>query len=171
MVVGQGQIWWTDLPEPVGSGPGFRRPVVVVQGDSFNQSRIATVVCVLVTSNVRLANVPGNVLISARATGLPRDSVANVSQIVTLDKDVLTDHVGDVSRAQLRLILADIDLVLGRWVARQPRSGLSLHEERIPKFAQHFLLAAGPGVRRDLRARRAVLRRRPLGGYGLGDGG
>ena len=88
--------------------------MVVVQGDSFNQSRISTVVCVLVTSNVRLANVPGNVLISAPATGLPRDSVVNVSQIVTIDKQALTDYVGDVSGAQLRRILAGIDLVLGR---------------------------------------------------------
>ena len=114
MVIGQGQLWWADLPEPVGSGPGFRRPVVVVQGDSFNHSRISTVVCVLVTSNVRLANVPGNVLISAHATGLPRDSVANVSQIVTLDKEALTDYVGNVSHARLRQILAGIYLVLGR---------------------------------------------------------
>ena len=114
MVVGQGQIWWADLPEPVGSGPGLRRPVVVVQGDSFNRSRISTVVCVPLTSNVRLANAPGNVLLAAHSTGLPRDSVANVSQIVTLDKDILTDYVGEVSRAQLRLILAGIDLVLGR---------------------------------------------------------
>lgn len=98
----------------MGSGPGFRRPVVVVQGDSFNHSRISTVVCVLITSNVRLANVPGNVLISAHATGLPRDSVVNVSQIVTLDKEALTDYVGNVSRGHLRQILAGIDLVLGR---------------------------------------------------------
>jgi mRNA interferase MazF len=114
VVIGQGQVWWADLPQPVGSGPGLRRPVVVVQGDSFNRSRISTVVCVPLTSNVRLANAPGNVLLSAHATGLPRDSVANVSQIVTLDKDDLTDYVGDVSRGHLALVLAGIDLVLGR---------------------------------------------------------
>ncbi|MDP8923145.1 MAG: type II toxin-antitoxin system PemK/MazF family toxin [Chloroflexota bacterium] len=113
MVIGQGQIRWADLPELVASGPALRRPVVV-QGDSFNRSRISTVVCVPLTSTVRLANAPGNVLLSARSTGLPRDSVANVSQIVTLDKDVLTDYAGEVPLAQLRLMLADIDLVLGR---------------------------------------------------------
>ncbi len=70
MVVAQGDIWWADLPEPTGSGPGFRRPVVVVQGDAFNASRIATVVCVPLTSNLRWAAAPGNVLLSARLTGL-----------------------------------------------------------------------------------------------------
>ena len=70
MVVAQGDIWWADLPEPTGSGPGFRRPVVVVQGDAFNASRIATVVCVPLTSNLRWADAPGNVLLSARLTGL-----------------------------------------------------------------------------------------------------
>jgi mRNA interferase MazF len=114
VVIGQGQIWWADMPAPIGSGPGFRRPVVVVQGDDFNRSRIGTVVCVVLTSNVRLANVPGNVLLSTQATGLNRESVANVSQIVTLDKDSLTDYVGHVSRSQLQRILVGIDMVLGR---------------------------------------------------------
>lgn len=78
MVISQGEVWWADLPAPVGSGPGFRRPVVVVQGEALNRSRISTVVCVPLTSNLRWADAPGNVLLSARATGLPKDSVANV---------------------------------------------------------------------------------------------
>ena len=78
MVITQGDVWWADLGEPAGSEPGFRRPVLVVQGDAFNRSRIATVVCVVLTSQLKWADAPGNVLLSARATGLPKDSVANV---------------------------------------------------------------------------------------------
>ncbi len=114
MVVSQGEVWWADLEEPVGSGPGFRRPVVVVQGDPFNRSNISTVVCVPLTSNLTWADAPGNVLLPASLTGLPRDSVANVSQVVTLDKDVLTERVGKVARAKLELVLAGLDIVLGR---------------------------------------------------------
>ena len=114
MVISQAEIWWADLPTPTGSGPGFRRPVVVVQGDALNRSRIATVVCVPLTSNLRWANAPGNVPLSARLTGLEKDSVANVSQIVTLDRDLLSDRVGKLARAKLELILAGIDVILGR---------------------------------------------------------
>ena len=114
MVVSQGEIWWADLPAPTGSAPGFRRPVVVVQGDTFNRSRIATVVCVALTSNTRWASAPGNVLLPPRATGLPRESVANVSQILTLDRAMLTEQVGKLSPRRLQLILNGIDLVLGR---------------------------------------------------------
>ena len=84
MVIAQGEVWWADLPEPTGPGPGFRRPVVVVQGDALNRSRLATVVCVPLTSNLRWADAPGNVPLTARLTGLPKDSVANVSAIVAL---------------------------------------------------------------------------------------
>lgn len=114
MVVAQGDVWWADLPEPTGSGPGFRRPVVVVQGDALNASRIATVVCVPLTSNLRWADAPGNVLLTARRTGLPKDSVANVSQIVTLDKTLLTERAGKLPRNKLALVLSGIDVVLGR---------------------------------------------------------
>ena len=110
----QGQVWWADLPDPTGSGPGFQRPVIVVQGDAFNRSRISTVVAVPLTSNLRWADAPGNVLLSARSTGLPRDSVANVSQIVTIDRTLLTAPVGKLSSRQLQLVLAGIDIVLGR---------------------------------------------------------
>jgi mRNA interferase MazF len=114
MVISQGDVLWADLPEPEGSGPGFRRPVVIVQGDALNQSRIATVICVPLTSNVRWADAPGNVLLRAKATGLRKDSVANVSQIVTLDKDLLDERAGRLTDRQLGLVLAGIDVVLGR---------------------------------------------------------
>lgn len=114
MVIGQGDVWWADLREPKGSGPGFRRPVVVVQGDALNRSRLATVVCVPLTSNLRWAEAPGNVLLTSRTTGLPGDSVANVSQVIALDKAVLTERVGKLARAKAELVLSGIDVVLGR---------------------------------------------------------
>lgn len=113
-MISQGEIWWADLPEPAGSGPGLRRPVVVVQGDAMNRSRIATVVCVPLTSNLRWADAPGNVLLVARLSGLPKDSVANVSQLVALDKNLLTERTGKISRAKVELLLSGIDVVLGR---------------------------------------------------------
>jgi len=113
-VISQGEIWWADLANPAGSGPGFRRPVVVVQGDSFNRSRIATVLCVPLTSNLKWADAPGNVLLETRLTGLPKESVANVSQVVALDKSLLTERAGKLSRAKMDLVLAGIDVVLGR---------------------------------------------------------
>jgi mRNA interferase MazF len=114
MVVAQGHVYWANLPEPTGSGPGFRRPVLVVQGDALNRSRIRTAVCIPLTSNLRWADAPGNVLLTAQATGLPKDSVANVSQIVTLDRALLVRQVGKLSKRQLDLILGGIDIVLGR---------------------------------------------------------
>ena len=114
MVISQGEIWWADLPAPTGSGPGFRRPVVVVQGDGLTQSRLATVVSVPLTSNLRWAEAPGNVLLPARLTNLPKDSVANVSQVVALDKILLTERVGKLPRAKLELLLAGLDTVFGR---------------------------------------------------------
>lgn len=114
MVTALGEIWWADLPDPVGSGPGWRRPVVVVQGDAINRSRISTAVCVPLTSNLRWVDAPGNVLLPARLTRLPKDSVANVSQVVTLDKSLLTECVGKLPRAKVDLLLAGIDVILGR---------------------------------------------------------
>jgi mRNA interferase MazF len=113
-VISRGDVWWADLSEPTGSGPGFRRPVVVVQGDALNRSRIATVVCVPLTSNLKWADAPGNVRLAPRFTGLSKESVANVSQIITLDKSLLAEHVGKLPQAKLGLILSGIDLVLGR---------------------------------------------------------
>ncbi|MFP4532151.1 MAG: type II toxin-antitoxin system PemK/MazF family toxin [Desulfobacterales bacterium] len=113
-MISQGEIWWAELLDPTGSGPGFRRPVVVVQGDSFNRSRIATVLCVPLTSNLKWASAPGNVLLETRLTGLPKASVANVSQVVALDKSLLAERAGKLSRAKIDLVLAGIDVVLGR---------------------------------------------------------
>ena len=114
MVISQGEIWWADLPAPTGSGPGFRRPVIVVQCDALNESRLATTVCVPLTSNLKWGGAPGNVALSARLTGLSKDSVANVSQIVTVDKDLLTERAGKLPRAKLELVLSGIDVTLGR---------------------------------------------------------
>jgi len=114
VVVAQGEIWWAELPEPTGSAPGFRRPVVIVQGDALNRSKISTVVCVPLTSNLVWADAPGNVLLLAKTTGLPKDSVANVSQVVTLDKSMLADRVGKLPRAKLELVIAGLDVILGR---------------------------------------------------------
>ena len=113
-MISQGDVWWADLGEPVGSEPGFRRPIIVVQGDSFNRSALRTVVAVPLTSNLRWAAAPGNVRLAARATGLPRDSVANVSQLVALDRSILIERVGRLSSSKLELVLAGIDTVLGR---------------------------------------------------------
>jgi len=114
MVVGQGEVWWADLRAPAGSEPGVRRPVVVIQGDALNRSRLATVVCVPLTSNLRWAEAPGNTLLTSRVTGLPKDSIANASQLVTLDRTVLTERVGKLPKAKVELILAGIDVILGR---------------------------------------------------------
>ncbi len=110
----QGEIWWASLPEPVGSEPGYRRPVVIVQGDAFNRSRIRTIVCVAVTSNLALADAPGNVLLTKDVAGLPRDSVANVSQVITLDRNFLIERAGRLPVDLLEEILDGIELVLGR---------------------------------------------------------
>ena len=114
MVVSQGDVCWASLEDPTGSGPGFRRPVVVVQGDAFNASRLPTVVVVPLTSTLRWAAAPGNVSLAAERTGLPKDSVANVSQIVAVDRSVLSERVGHLAEAELALLLTGIDLVLGR---------------------------------------------------------
>jgi len=93
-VIQRGEIWWADLPAPRRSGPGFRRPVLVVQADSFSLSRIQTAIVAAITTNLELADAPGNVLLPARSAGLPRDSVVNVSQLLTLDRTFLTEHAG-----------------------------------------------------------------------------
>jgi mRNA interferase MazF len=113
-IVSQGEVWWADLPDPTGSGPGFRRPIVVLQSDALNRSRLATVVCVPLTSNLRWADAPGNVLLRARSTGLGKDSVANVSQIIAVDKVLLSERVGRIARSHVELLFAGLDVVLGR---------------------------------------------------------
>ncbi len=91
-MIQRGEIWWASLPEPTGSEPGYRRPVLVVQSDDFNRSRIATVIALVITSNTKLGQAPGNVYLPQKLTGLPRDSVANVPQIITVDKSLLTER-------------------------------------------------------------------------------
>jgi mRNA interferase MazF len=112
VVVERGQIWWADLDEPRGSEPGFRRPLLIVQDDAFNRSRIRTVVAVVLTSNLRLVDAPGNVLIPAKASGLPKDSVVNASQIVTIDRVFLSEPAGKLGSQLMKSIEAGIRLVL-----------------------------------------------------------
>ncbi len=114
MVIQQGEVWWADLPSPRGSVPGFRRPVVVVQGDALNRSRIATVVCVPLTSNLKWESAPGNVRLASSLTGLPKDSIANVSQIVAVDRSILTESTAKLPASKVKLILSGIDVILGR---------------------------------------------------------
>ncbi len=101
----RGDVWWAELGEPIGSGPGYRHPVVVISTDIFNESRISTVIVAVVTSNLRLASAPGNVAVTARETGLPKESVVNVSQVLTVDKGVLTERIGHLPTMRL----ADVD--------------------------------------------------------------
>lgn len=108
----RGDIWWASLPEPEGSAPGYRRPVVVVQADDFNRSRISTVVVAVLTSNVALALAPGNVLLKSRRTGLPKDSVVNVSQLITLDRQSLTEKVKMLDSATMLEVDRGLRLVL-----------------------------------------------------------
>lgn len=108
----RGEIWWADLPEPTGATPGYRRPVLLVQADAFTQSRIATVIAVIITSNLRIATAPGNVLLRAAESGLPKDSAINVSQIVTLEKRMLDERVGHVTTRTLTDVEDGIRLVL-----------------------------------------------------------
>ena len=111
-MIHRGDVWWADLGEPQGSASGFRRPVVIVQNNAFNRSRIGTVVALAVTSNLRLLDAPGNVLLSARTSGLSKDSVANVSQIVTLDRDTLAQRAGQLDTATMAAIGRGLRLVL-----------------------------------------------------------
>lgn len=112
-MIERGQIWWADLDEPRGSEAGFRRPVVVVQADTFNRSRIETIVCVALTSNLRLADAPGNVVLSRRESGLPKDSVVNASQILTLDRSHLLERAGKLPQRVTERIDRGLRLVLG----------------------------------------------------------
>lgn len=108
----RGSIWWADLPEPTGSGPGYRRPVIVVQADNFNRSRINTVITIPLTSNLRLADAPGNVFLAAWHTGLPKDSVAVVSQLYTIDKTALTEEIITLPTGLMQRIDEGLRLVM-----------------------------------------------------------
>jgi len=104
----RGEVWWASLPEPAASEPGFRRPVLVVQADSYNKSRISTVIVAAITTNVRLAAAPGNVLLTKRQSGLPKDSVVNVSQVLTLDRSLLSERVGRLAASKVREVDAGL---------------------------------------------------------------
>lgn len=113
MVIQRREVWWADLDEPRGSEPGFRRPVLIVQADSFNRSRLPTVVAVVLTSNVRLLDAPGNVLVPSAASGLPKDSVANVAQVVMLDRSYLGERTGRIPPRVMARVEAGLRLALG----------------------------------------------------------
>ncbi|MHB8679388.1 MAG: type II toxin-antitoxin system PemK/MazF family toxin [Rudaea sp.] len=108
----RGELWWASLPAPVGSGPGLRRPVLVVQSNPFNDSRIATVIVAVVTSNLALAAAPGNVRLGKPESGLPKPSVVNVSQLVTIDKSLLTSRIRALPAEPMRLVESGLRLVL-----------------------------------------------------------
>lgn len=112
--IAQGDVWWAELPEPTGSGPGYRRPVVVVQGDALNRSRIATAVCMVLTSNLKWADAPGGTFLPAKVTGLPKDSVASATQVVTIDRDFLIERVKRLGPRHVFQILRGFDVMLGR---------------------------------------------------------
>ncbi len=112
MVIDRGEVRWAELSEPRGAEPGFRRPVVVMQSNAFNRSRIGTVIVVVLTSNLRLLDAPGNVLIPAKLAGLTRDSVANVSQVMTVDRRDLGEAAGRLDALTLKRIDAGLRLVL-----------------------------------------------------------
>jgi mRNA interferase MazF len=110
--VQRGEIWWADLPEPRGSEPGFRRPVLIVQADAFNRSSIRTVIVAAITSNIALASAPGNVLLPRGVSGLREESVVNISQLVALDRRFLTDHVGKIPPRMQAYVDAGLRMVL-----------------------------------------------------------
>jgi mRNA interferase MazF len=110
----QGEVWWVELPDPAGSAAGFRRPVLIVQSDQVNRSRIETVICVPLTSNLKWAAAPTSLTLTARATGLDRDSVAQTTLILAVDKASLTERAGRISEKQLGQVFARLDLALGR---------------------------------------------------------
>jgi mRNA interferase MazF len=113
MVIERGEIWWASLPDPIGSEPGFRRPILILQSNVFNRSRIATVIGAVLTSNTALSQAPGNVLLPRKATGLSKDSVVNISQIITVDKQFLTERVSTLSPFFMKQVEDGLRLVLG----------------------------------------------------------
>ncbi len=108
----RGEIWWANLIQPSGSEPGYRRPVIIVQSNDFNASQIRTVAVIVIASNLKLALAPGNVLLKKKQTGLAKDSVANVSQIITIDKSYLSEKVGQLKTTQLKKIEEGLKLML-----------------------------------------------------------
>ncbi len=112
MVIKRGEIWWAKLPEPQGSGPGYKRPLLIVQSNEFNKSKINTVIAAVITTNLRLATAPGNIMLSKKKSKLPKESVVNVSQIITLDKFLLTEKVNTLPESIMLQINEGMKLVL-----------------------------------------------------------
>jgi mRNA interferase MazF len=112
MVIERRQVWWADLEEPRESEPGFRRPVLIAQADSFNRSRLRTILAIVLSSNLRLLNAPGNVLLPSKVTGLPKDSTAVVTQVVTLDQDYLSECVGKIPQRLMAQVDGGLKLAL-----------------------------------------------------------
>jgi mRNA interferase MazF len=108
----RGEIWWAELQEPAGSGPGYKRPLVVIQSNDFNKSLINTIIALVLTTNMKLADSPGNIILSKKMTGLPKDSVTNVAQIITIDRYYLSDRVGILPARTMRRIDDGLRLVL-----------------------------------------------------------
>ena len=108
----RGEVWWANLPNPVGSGPGYRRPVLVVQSDAFNQSKIQTVVVVAITGDLELGGAPGNVTVTPRSSGLPKDSVINVSQVLTIDRALLGEYAGSIPSRKMNQVDHGLRLAL-----------------------------------------------------------
>lgn len=111
-MIERGELWWADLGAPRGSAPGFRRPMLVVSADAYNRSKIATVICAALTTNIRLAEAPGNLLLDRGTAGMSQASVVNVSQLVTLDKDDLVERIGELAASEVRLVEAGLRRVL-----------------------------------------------------------
>jgi mRNA interferase MazF len=111
--VKRGEVWWASLPDPAGSGPGLRRPILIVQSNPFNESRISTVVVAVITSNLALADAPGNIRIGKTDAGLPKPSVINVSQLLTIDRKLLTERVKALSGETMQRVSLGLRLVLG----------------------------------------------------------
>ena len=109
----RGEIWWASLPPAIGSGPGYRRPVVIVQANSFNKSKISTILVATITSNISLAHAPGNIRISKTDSGLSKPSVLNISQVITVDRSILTKRVKMLPGRVLARVDEGLKLVLG----------------------------------------------------------
>jgi len=112
VVIRRGDVWWASLPEPRGSEPGYRRPVLVIQAEAFNASRLATVIVAAITTNLGLADAPGNLRLPRRCAGLPRDCVVNVSQVLTLDRRFLAARVGAIPAAMMEAVDEGLRLAL-----------------------------------------------------------
>ena len=131
----RGEIWWASLPDPEGSSPGYRRPVLIIQANEFNESRINTLIATVITSNLALATAPGNKILKTRTSGLPRDSVVNVSQIITLDKRLLTEKVKRLDDGVLEEVEEGLRLVLGLYIRGETR-----RRDRPVKYGKNYVV-------------------------------